>query len=168
MEIMEESMYRAAVKENYGFTEWAGKTQAYEGELVKKYLPFEERIEGFVFEKRRAIPNRKHSFTDYYRSSSNKEVCIGITINEHDTVLAAHEALIDILSVCMSPKLPLLEERGISSGDIGFAGHEEEQTAVFFSRYNVVIEIHNVGTTFVPVKMIAEEIDQQIITHQER
>ena len=157
--------FRDALKDDYRFSEWAGKTKEADGVLSQKFISVPEELGDYVFERRKAIPEGGKAFVEYYRSVSDENVRFAVTIIEHGSILGAHEGMIDHFSSCMATDLPRTEERDINVGDVGFAGHTDVQTSVFFTRNNLLVKVDNVGSTHISVKDIAEKIDQQIRNH---
>lgn len=153
---------RNAVKERYEFSTWAGKTKGAAERVSRGFLPRAEQIQGYTFERRVGIPGTSSQYTDYYRKQDNPAVRMAVTIYEYDSVLGAHERLVDLLAACTAPNLPRAESQGLDLGDIAFSGHGEEPHALFFARQNVVVEVRSVGSTHVSVKELAEAIDRQI------
>ncbi len=164
----ESNIFRESVKSKYGFADWAGRSKSFSGNLCRRFMPVRQEFDGYEFESRKAYPGFRHAFTENYRNISNTNVVIAVSIIEFDTILGAHDEIINRLSHCMATGIPKIEEKGINAGDIGFAGHAEVQSSLFFSRYNVFVHVHNVGEENVSIKEFAEKLDQQILDHQKK
>lgn len=159
------SPFRDAIKEAYGFSEWGERARNVATPLSRGFLPKTEEIAEHELEERVPFPDQRNAFIDYYRGVADPDVRFAVTVVEHATVEQAHEGLVDLLSTCMAPSLPRIEEKGIDAGDVGFAGHGDLQRAAFFARSNILIQVESVGARQISVKGLAELIDQQILAH---
>ena len=160
-----DAAYRNRVKENYGFSEWGGRTKVGDRDvrLTDFVLPTEE-FKGWELAEREDLPtsSRQQRVVRSIFTSSGKGRRIVATVFECNSVLEAHESLIDVVMTYMAPKLPRCESKGLELGDICFAGHSEINVSVIFARFNILAEIQSVGTEPVSVDEFARRVDSRI------
>ncbi|KYK32419.1 MAG: hypothetical protein HXS46_09440 [Theionarchaea archaeon] len=165
--------FRKMVKENYDFSSWAGKTKYFKGKLCENFFLHTKKFEGWSLEEKEELPTfySERSTVQYIYNLPAEEgkerIAVAITVREFNSILEAHEALIDLLMTYMAPYLPRCEEKGLNIGDVCFGGHGDLQTSVIFTRYNILVRIDSVGTKDISVKEFAETIDSQIIADQQ-
>ncbi|HBZ65602.1 MAG TPA: hypothetical protein DEO70_02105 [Bacteroidales bacterium] len=155
-----------ALKADYNYQNWQKKIKI-PNKVLKRYLPNHSLISDFILEKRRAIPDANHRFIDYFQHKNDKDIRVAISISLFSTIEEAHDGLIHILCNCSAPNIPTGKEKGIDVGDISFCGLHDIQTAIFYTRNNVLIKIESVGRKDYPINRIAEIIDKDIINNIE-
>jgi hypothetical protein len=159
--------YRDAVKQNYGFTEWAGHTK--EGDRNVRVsgfaLPATDAANFEVEGKQDLTPasrqNRVTRFNCVSPPKSGNRIIT--TVFECKSVDDAHETLIDVVMTYMARKLPRCETTGLTIGDICFGSHGEVNLLVIFARFNILVEIKSATPGPTPVDEFARRIDALIL-----
>jgi hypothetical protein len=158
--------YREAVKQNYAFSEWAGRTK--EGTRDVRIIGFTlparaETLE--VAEAEDQTPSRRQNRATRYICISPPKSGRRIiaTVFECNSVDEAHETLIDIVMTYMARKLPRCETRGLAIGDICFGSHSEVNLSVIFARFNILVEIKSATPGPTSVDDFARTIDELIL-----
>src|SRR5262245_4328578 len=159
--------FRASIKERYGFAGWVMTKPAQSVPARRGFVPRQDDLAPFVLERRRALPDQRNAYIDFYRRADAPQVRFSLTVIEHETPEQAHEGLVDFLTTVMAPKLPTVAERGIQAGDVGFAGLADMVTDVFFVTVAVFIRVQSIGEQSAEVKVLAERIDRQVRRHFE-
>lgn len=158
--------YRNRVKINYEFSTWAGLTR--EGPKDARLTDVRispEQIKGWKLEGAEELPSvrqRRERRYIYVASESGGPRRLLLTTLECDSVLDAHESLIDIVMTYMAPSLPRCETKGLELGDICFGSHGAVNFSVIFARFNILVEIKNAGTEPVSVDEFARAVDSVI------
>ncbi|MFZ1219463.1 MAG: hypothetical protein WAO00_09225 [Chthoniobacterales bacterium] len=157
--------FRSAIKERYGFAAWPLTPVARPLAEKRGFVPKQAEVRPFLLERRRALPDHRNAYIDFYHRADDPQVLFSVTVIEHQTPEEAHEALVDFLTTVMAPTLPATSEKGIEVGDVGFAGHAEVQTDVCFTRGTVFIRVQSIGDKEASVKELAEILDRQVRQH---
>jgi hypothetical protein len=84
---------------------------------------------------------------------------------ECNSVLDAHESLIDVVMTYMAPRLPRCETNGLEIGDICFGSHGDVNLSVIFARFNILVETKNAGTEPTSVDEFARAVDGIIYSY---
>ena len=158
--------YRDEVKQNYAFSEWAGQTKVGDRNVrLSKFELAPQRFEGWNLAEREDLPasERQLRIVRYIFNSGGKGQRLISTIYECNSVIDAHETLIDVVMTYMAPKLPRCGEKGIEIGDICFAGASEMNVAVIFARFNILNEVQSVGSEPVSIDAFARRTDETIL-----
>lgn len=158
--------YRDEVKQNYEFSEWAGQTK--EGSREVRLSDFglaPQSFEGWHLVEKEDLPvsQRQRRIVRYIFNSGGKGQRLISTIYECNSVIDAHETLIDVVMTYMAPKLPRCGEKGLEIGDICFAGASEMNVSVIFARFNILTEVQSVGPEPVSVDAFARRTDEMIM-----
>ncbi|MFL6111946.1 MAG: hypothetical protein ACJ786_11420 [Catenulispora sp.] len=154
--------HHAEVKRRYGFDGWPGR----DGRTTAgPFLPDHTSLAGLTLDRRVPFPGTRQAFIDHLNTGNGARVALWI--RRCDTVLAAHEALVEVLATSMAPRLPSCAERGVGPiGDVAFCGVTDPVSAIYFTRGNVLVRVENIGPHPTPVASTAAEIDRQIRTTQ--
>jgi hypothetical protein len=158
--------YREAVKQNYDFSEWAGRTKEGNRDARLSSFALPERAEKLeVAEKEDQTPaSRQNRVTRYICvSPSDSQRRIKLTVFECKSVDDAHETLIDVVMTYMARKLPRCETTGLAIGDICFGSHGEVNLAVIFARFNILVEVKSATPGPTSVDEFARTIDALIL-----
>ena len=161
--------YREAVKQNYGFSEWAGRTKEGDRNVRVSDFDFDVRVRAManfdVLERQDLTPasrqNRATRFTCVYPSKATRRIIT--TVFECKSVDDAHETLIDVVMTYMARKLPRCETTGLTIGDICFGSHGEVNLSVIFARFNILVEIKSATPGPTSVDDFARTIDELIL-----
>jgi hypothetical protein len=159
-----DAAYRNRVKENYGFSEWGGHTKEGDRHVrLTNVLLITEEFKGWELAEKEDLPASARQLRVLrYVFSASKDRRMVSTIFECNSVLDAHESLIDVVMTYMAPKLPRCETKGLEIGDVCFAGHGEINLSVIFARFNILAEIQRVGTVATSVDEFAKSVDALI------
>ena len=160
--------YREAVKQNYAFSEWAGRTR--EGTRDVRIIGFTLPRRAETLEVAEAVDQtpsfRQNRVTRYISISPPKsDRRIIATVFECNSVDEAHETLIDIVMTYMARKLPRCETKGLAIGDICFGSHSEVNLSVIFARFNILVEVKSATPGPTPVDEFARTIDALIFNY---
>lgn len=160
--------YRDQVKENYEFSTWAGRTKAGDGNVRISGFQIEAGdLQGWKLEEKEDLPasGRHQRVTRYIHSPSRESTSqrYASTVYECNSVLDAHEALIDVVMTYMAPQLPRCETKGLEAGDICFGSHGEVNLSVIFARFNVLVQIQSTTLGPAPVNSFAAQVDSLIL-----
>jgi hypothetical protein len=96
------------------------------------------------------------------RSKGKKETLIEVILTECNSIINAHESIIDFMANSMAYKIPRGEERGITIGDISFVGYGKRLLSITFARNNVMAIVRSVGNLDIDVKSFAKKVDEFI------
>jgi len=157
--------YRNQVKANYEFSSWAGHTK--EGDREVRITGFRigaEEVKGWRLEESEELPSVRELRVLRYIYSSDEAGPrrLLLTTFECNSVLDAHESLIDVVMTYMAPTLPRCESRELQIGDICFGSHGELNLSLIFARFNILAEIKNAGTEPTSVDEFARSVDSLI------
>lgn len=164
--------YRNRVKANYEFSTWAGHTM--EGTPSVRLTDVRispEQIKGWKLEDTEELPaarQRRERRYIYVSLESDGRRRLLLTTLECNSVLDAHESLIDVVMTYMAPRLPRCETKGLKVGDICFGSHGDVNLSVIFARFNIVAEIKNAGTEPTSVDEFARAVDSVIFSYYQR
>ena len=152
-----------------GFASWVGRTRGEEfsGFFMKIVIP--DRI----FSRFSLLPTSepsthnhakkvKRNFYAGDRSKGKKETLIEVMLIERNSIINAHESIIDFMANCMASKIPRGEERGITIGDISFVGYDKRLLSIVFARNNIMAVVRSVGDLDLDVKSFAKKVDEFI------
>ena len=160
--------YRNQVKQNYEFSTWAGRTKA--GDDNARLTDFRIRSEdlsGWKLDEQEELPGsgRQQRVVRYIYSPLRDagQQRFVTTVSECNSVLDAHEALIDVVMTYMAPKLPRCETLGLEVGDICFSSYGELNLSVFFARFNILVEIQSTTPGPASVNSFAAQVDSLIL-----
>src|SRR5262245_57528171 len=120
--------YREAVKQNYDFSDWAGRTKEGTRDVrVSGFaLPTKGEKLGVVEAEDLTPASRQNRVTRYVVvAPQESDRRIITTVFECKSVDEAHETLIDVVMTYMARKLPRCETTGLTVGDICFGSHGE-------------------------------------------
>jgi len=155
---LEPDQDRSEVKQRYGFADWPGRAGRAAAGL---YLPDHALLAGLPFDRRVPFSGTGRAFIDLLAGPDGARVALWI--QHYDTILDAHEGLVDVLATSMAPRLPDGADRGLGEiGDVAFGGMTEPVTAVFFVRGNVLVRAESIGERPIAIAAVAAEIDRQI------
>jgi hypothetical protein len=98
------------------------------------------------------------------RSKGKKETLIEVIIIERNSIINAHESIIDFMVNCMASKIPRGEERGITIGDISFVGYDKRLLSIVFARNNIMAVVRSVGNLDLDVKSYAKKVDEFLVS----
>jgi hypothetical protein len=158
--------YRAQVKKNYDFSEWAGQTKEGNGDvgMFDFFLATEDFKEWKLVEQE-DLPasTRQRRIVRYVFNSGGQGWRLVSTMFECKSVLDAHESLIDVVMTYMARKLPRCGTKGMEIGDICFAGHGDMTVSVIFARFNILTEIQSVGSEPASVDGFARSVDEMVL-----
>ena len=158
--------YREAVKQNYEFSEWAGRTKEGTRDVRLSGFALPTRAETLeVAEKEDQTPaSRQNRVTRYICvSPPGSHRRIKTTVFECKSVDDAHETLIDVVMTYMARKLPRCETTGLAIGDICFGSHGEVNLSVIFARFNILVEIKSTTPEPISVDEFARTIDALVL-----
>ncbi len=154
-------------KEMSGFANWVGRTRGEEfsGFFINIVIPDK------IFPRFSLLPtsepstqNRARKVRKYLyagdRSKGKKETLIEVILIECNSIINAHESIIDFMANCMAYKLPRGEERGITIGDISFVGYGKRLLSIIFARNNIMAVVRSVGNLNLDVKSYAKKVDE--------
>lgn len=163
--------YRNRVKANYEFSTWAGQTR--EGTKDVRLIDVRigpEQIKGWELETAEELPavRQRRELRYIYVSPQRRGRRILLTTVECNSVLDAHESLIDVVMTYMAPSLPRCETKGLEVGDICFGSHGDVNLSVIFARFNILAEIKNAGTEPASVDEFARTVDDVIHSYYRR
>ena len=161
--------YRNRVKANYEFSTWAGHTRegTQDVRLTDVRISPEE-IKGWKLEQAEELPSvrqRRERRYIYVSLESGGRRRLLLTTLECNSVLDAHESLIDVVMTYMAPRLPRCETKGLEVGDICFGSHGDVNLSVIFARFNILAEIKNAGTEPTSVDEFALAVDSVIYSY---
>ncbi len=163
-----DAAYREQVKQNYDFYEWAGRTKEGQGDVRLTDFHLDE-LEGWSLTQQEDLtPSVRQTRVVRYVFSAADNQRLVSTVFTCDSVIEAHESLIDVVMTYMAPKLPRCETKGLPIGDICFAGHGDLNVAVIFARFNILTEIQNTGPHLTSVDEFARGIDSMIFGRYKR
>ena len=163
--------YRNRVKANYEFSTWAGQTRAGGADVRLTDVRLDpEALKGWKLEESEELPGSKQrrEIRYIYASHENSKHRLVLTTAECNSVLEAHENLIDVVMTYMAPRLPRCETRGLQLGDICFGSHGELNLSLIFARFNILAEIKNAGTEATAVDDFARAVDAALLDHYSR
>ena len=169
IDIDADEAYRNRVKINYEFSTWAGLTR--EGSKDTRLTDVRigpEQIKGWKLEGAEELPvvrQRPERRYIYVSSESGGPRRLLLTTLECNSVLDAHESLIDVVMTYMAPSLPRCETKGLELGDICFGSHGAAILSVIFARFNILAEIKNAGTEPTSVDEFARAVDNVIYSY---
>ncbi|HEY9605196.1 MAG TPA: hypothetical protein V6C85_26560, partial [Allocoleopsis sp.] len=86
-----------------------------------------------------------------------------LDVYESNSLIAAHEFLLEFLSTFQSPLMQRQEDSEV--GDVAFATPGD--TGIVFARANLVISLGNAGRELIPIAEIARQFDQYLFHHPE-
>ncbi|CAM4044851.1 hypothetical protein KIPE111705_37845 [Kibdelosporangium persicum] len=153
-----EDLRRGTVKRVHGFDDWPGRDGP---PLAAEFLPDHSELRPLTFIRRDALPDAGRAFIDHL--SGPPGTSVAVRLRQYPTAADAHEALVDVLTMVMAPRLPHCAERGAEPvGDVCFCGLAEPIETTFFVRANVLVRIHNTGERPVAVTALAAALDRQI------
>jgi len=161
----DDDAYRARVKENYSFSEWAGHTKRGDRQVrITDFKLAAEEISEWKLAEREDLPpsSRQRQIVRYVFNSGGKGRRLVSTVFECNSVIDAHESLIDVVMTYMAQKLPRCGEKGLEIGDICFAGHGDVNVSVIFARFNILAEIQSVGSDPASVDSFARSVDEMV------
>jgi hypothetical protein len=169
IDIDADEAYRNQVKANYEFPTWAGHTREGTADVRLTGLRIgSEQIEKWKLEEAeelQAVRQRRELRYVYVLPESGGRRRLILTILECNSVLDAHESLIDVVMTYMAPRLPRCETLGLELGDICFGSHGDVNLSVIFARFNILVEIKNAGTEPTAVDEFARAVDRIIYAH---
>ncbi len=166
-----DAAYRAQVKENYGFSEWAGHTEEGNRDVgISDFVLATEDFKEWKLVEKEDLPasSRQRRIVRYVFNSGGKGRRLVSTIFECNSVLDAHETLIDVVMTYMARKLPRCGTKGLEIGDICFAGHGDMTVSVIFARFNILAEIQSVGSEPASVDGFARSVDEMVLQRYQR
>jgi hypothetical protein len=171
IDIEADEAYRNRVKANYEFSTWAGQTR--EGTKDVRLTDVRispEQITGWKLEQAEELPavRQRRERRYIYASLQSGHRRLLLTTLECNSVLDAHESLIDVVMTYMAPRLPRCETKGLEVGDICFGSHGDVNLSVIFARFNIVAEIKNAGTESTSVDEFARAVDNVIYSYYRR
>lgn len=170
-DINADEAYRNQVKANYEFATWAGRTREGGADVRLTDVRFgPDDLKEWKLEESEELPGSKQrrEIRYIYASHENGKRRLVLTTTECNSVLDAHENLIDVVMTYMAPRLPRCETRGLQLGDICFGSHGEVNLSLIFARFNILAEIKNAGTEAIAVDEFARAVDAAILDHYRR
>jgi hypothetical protein len=169
IDIDADEAYRNQVKANYEFSTWAGHTREGTADVRLTDLRIDsEQIEKWKLEKAEELPalrQRRERRYIYVSPESGGHRRIILMLLECNSVLDAHESLIDVVMTYMAPRLPRCESKGLDLGDICFGSHGDVNLSAIFTRFNILAEIKNAGTEPTSVDEFARALDDIIFSY---
>jgi hypothetical protein len=164
--------YRNQVKLNYEFSSWAGRTKAGNDNVrLAGFRIQSDDLQGWKLEEKEDQPgtDRARQVVRYIFSSLREPGTqrFATKVYECNSVLDAHEALIDVVMTYMAPKLPRCETTGLEVGDICFGSHGEVNLSVIFARFNILVEIQSTTPGPISANELARSIDSLILSRYE-
>lgn len=173
IEIDANEAYRNQVKANYQFSGWAGHVKEGNRDArLADVLILPDELKGWGLEEKEELPpsNRQQRVARYIYNSSRegRGPRVVSTVFDCNSVLEAHETLIDVVMTYMAPNLPRCETKGLEIGDICFGSHGEVNLSVIFARFNILVEIKNAGVEAISVDEFARNVDSRIVTEYRR
>jgi hypothetical protein len=162
----EDAVYREEVKRRYGFAGWAGARRRSEAGLCLGFIIPVRELRNLALEETEKLPpvsRERRAVRFIYRGAGARAVERAVVLaQECDSLIDAHEALIDLVMTYMAPSLPRCVSFGLAIGDICFGSHGKPQMSLLFSRDNMLIRVDSVGIRPLPVAEVAETIDRLI------
>jgi len=165
----EEDSLREIRKEMSGFPNWVGRTRGEEFSGFFMNIVIPDRIFSAFSSLRTSEPPthfhaRKVKRYLYAgdRSKGKQETLIEVILIECNSIIEAHESIIDFMANSMAYKIPRGEERGITIGDISFVGYGKRLLSITFARNNVMAVVRSVGNLDLDVKSFAKKVDEFI------
>ena len=170
IDIDPDEAYRNEVKLNYEFSSWAGQTKVGDNNVRLSDVRFQpEDLPGSTMEEKEELrPSARqkqvvryiHSFSSAGAGGTQRLVT---TVFECNSVIEAHESLIDVVMTYMAPNLPRCETKGLEIGDICFGSHGEVNISVIFARFNILVEIKSTTPGPASVDEFARNVDSFIL-----
>jgi hypothetical protein len=169
IDIDADEAYRNQVKANYEFVTWAGHTREGTPDVRLRDLRIgSEQIEKWKLEEAeelQTVRERRELRYIYVSRESDGRRRLILTMLECNSVLDAHESLIDVVMTYMAPRLPRCETNGLEIGDICFGSHGDVNLSVIFARFNILVETKNAGTEPTSVDEFARAVDGIIYSY---
>jgi hypothetical protein len=161
-----------------GFQNWVGKIRGEEfGFFINSVVPEK------IFTKL-SLLRTSESETQYHaqnikkylyseggsgnRSKRKKETLIEVIMAECNSIVEAHESIIDYMVGSMANKIPSGEEKGISIGDVSFVGCGKNLFSITFARNNIMAIVRSVGDRDVDIKSFAKKLDDFLLSKDKR
>ena len=167
-----EEEYRKQVKTNYEFSTWANHTKEGNADVRLTDVRIDpEQINRWKLEEAEELPavrQRRERRYIYVSPENSGRRRLLLTTLECNSVLDAHESLIDVVMTYMAPHLPRCETKGLEVGDICFGSHGDVNLSVIFVRFNILAETKNAGTEPISVDEFAREVDAIIYSYYRR
>lgn len=148
-----EPTYEDVVKMKYCFAEWRGTTKAEYSHSLKR-AP----IDSLVLPTNGMEIAVKH-LEDRMLVFSEGKTLIDVCASARDSIVAAHDALIDRFSLMTSTRLMSPCQ---SIGDICFMETNECNSCVVFARNNVDVHVHS-RSRLISAMSIAMQIDRNVV-----
>ena len=162
-----EDSFRESIKEMSSFPNWVGRTRGEEFSGFFMNIVIPDRIfTSFSLLRTSEPPTQfdarkvKRYLYAGDRSKGKKETLIEVMLTECNSIINAHESIIDFMANCMASKIPRGEERGITIGDISFTGHGKKLLSIIFARNNIMAVVRSVGDLDLDVKAFAKKVDE--------
>lgn len=169
IDIDADEQYRNQVKANYEFSSWAGHVKEGDSDArLGDIIVLPGVLKNWRIEEKENFPSfnkQQHVMRYIYDSVSEGGAArLVSTVIACNSVIEAHETLIDVVMTYMAPNLPRCETKGLEVGDICFGSHGEINLSLIFARLNILVEIKNAGREAVSVNEFAENVDALILT----
>jgi hypothetical protein len=161
--------YRNKVKANYEFSSWAGETKEGNRDVrLRDFFIRSDEIKGWEQEEKEELPpsHRQQRVVRYIYTSQREAGSqpLVLTVFECNSVLEAHETLIDVVMTYMAPNLPRCHAKGLEIGDICFGSHGDVNLSVIFARSNILAEILSASPGRTSVDEFAGNVDSLILS----
>jgi hypothetical protein len=160
-------------KEMSGFPNWAGRTRGdkFSGFFTNIVIPDEIFTTTFSLPRTSEHPTHYHArrvkkylYAGDRSKGKKKETLIEVIIAECNSIIKAHESIIDFMANSMASKIPCGEERGITIGDISFTGNSKRLLSIVFARNNIMAIVRSVGNLDLNVKSYAKKLDDFLVS----
>ena len=171
IDINNEEVFRNQVKANYEFSAWAGRTKDGADFELADFVIRSQDLQAWREEQSEELPptKRQRRVVRYiFKSPDERGPRLIVTAFECNSVIDAHESLIDVVMTYMAPSLPRCETRGLEIGDICFGSHGEVNLNVIFARFNILVEIKSATPGPTSVDEFARSVDSLIYNQYRR
>lgn len=155
------------VKQHHEFRSWAGRNKLDESLFVRNYFLSERGIPGWELQRVKeinaeGIPRCIQSL--WTAPQEGSESLIRLDVYECESRAAAHDLLIQILTLFQSPLVARRED--LQMGDVTFASPGGANSV--FARANIVFVVSRAGRREFSVREFARSLDEQLISKPER
>jgi hypothetical protein len=161
--------YRKLRKTTVGFHNWAGMISGQEFIfIINMFLTAKIFTELSLLKVGESEAKYHSKRVTRYLYSGKKDTLIEIIISECNSILDAHESILDFILGSMMNKIPTGEEKATSVGDISFVGYGENILSITFARDNIMAIVRSVGNVETNVISYATRIDHLILSKDEQ
>ncbi|MCY7277769.1 MAG: hypothetical protein LH702_29535 [Phormidesmis sp. CAN_BIN44] len=154
------------LKQRFEYEAWRGRKTLEQNLFIWKFMLSGSEFPGWqaAFIQPLEIPEFPPFIQSIWqRLAAEPGALLRVDVYECDSLLAAHEFLLQLLDTFQSP----LIQRQIDSpiGDVAFAPPGD--VGIIFARANLVVSIHNADQTLIPIAEIAQQFDHYLSSRPE-